>query len=186
MAFASRLSLVGGVGYGLAFEGLIDKLVSVSVHLTGNPGKLPSLEGFEGFLDFFVELGGSLVLVPSTRYLVDDVRGVAERGDIGESFLGGELETANQGVVLGFVWTADGSHFLGHYGQHRATVGFLKNDPYGALRLALFVDSLSSVDEQQVVALLGAINHEQPLPERVAEAGSVAEAAELASEHGAV
>ncbi len=109
---------------------------------------MPSLEGLEGFLDFFVELGGSLVLVPSTRYLVDDVRGVAERGDIGESFLGGELETANQSVVLGFVWTADGSHFLGHCGQHRATVGFLENDPDGALRLALFVGSLSSVDEQ--------------------------------------
>jgi hypothetical protein len=157
------VSLVGGVGYGLAFEGLIDKLVSVLVHLTGDPGKLPRLEGFEGFLDFFAEFGGSLVLVPSTRYLVDDVRGVAERGDIGESFLGGELETANQSAVLGFAWTADGSHFLGHSGQYRATVGFLENDPDGALRLALFVGSLSSVDEQQVVALLEVINHEQPL-----------------------
>ena len=37
------------------------------------------------------ELGGSLVLVPSTRYLVDDVRGVAERGDIGESFSAASL-----------------------------------------------------------------------------------------------
>ena len=75
------------MGYGLAFEGLIDKLVSVFVHLAGDPGKLPCLEGLESFLDFFIELGGSLVLVPSTRYLVDDVRGVTERGDIGESFL---------------------------------------------------------------------------------------------------
>jgi hypothetical protein len=40
----ARRSLVGGVGYGLAFEGLIDQLVGVSVHLAGNPGKSPSLE----------------------------------------------------------------------------------------------------------------------------------------------
>jgi hypothetical protein len=79
------------VDYWVAFEGLIDKLVGLSVHLSGDPRKLPSLEGLQGFLDFFVELAGSLVLVPSTRYLVDNVRGVAERGDIGESFLGGEL-----------------------------------------------------------------------------------------------
>jgi hypothetical protein len=38
-----------------------------------------------------------------------------------------------------------------------------KNDPDGALRLALFVGSLSPVDEQQVVALLEVINHEQLL-----------------------
>lgn len=49
-----RRSLVGGVGYGLAFEGLIDELVGVSVHLAGNPGKSPSLEGLEGFLGFCV------------------------------------------------------------------------------------------------------------------------------------
>src|SRR3954453_7128867 len=36
---------VGGMGYGLAFEGLIDKLVGLFVHLAGDPGKLPSLEG---------------------------------------------------------------------------------------------------------------------------------------------
>src|SRR4051794_25008703 len=149
--------------YWLAFEGLIDKLVGLSVHLAGDPGKLPCLEGAEGFVDFFVELGGSRVLVPSTRYLVDNLRGIAERGDILESFLGGELETANQSVVLGFVGAAHGSHFLGDRGQHRATVGFLENDPDGALRLALFVGSSASVDEQQVVALLEVIDHEEPL-----------------------
>jgi hypothetical protein len=111
------------VGYGFAFEGLIDKLVGASIHFAGNPGKLPCLEGLEGFDGFFVELGGTLVLFPSTRYLVDDVRGVAERGDIGESFLGGELETAKQSVVFGLVWIADRSDFLGHCGQHSATVG---------------------------------------------------------------
>jgi hypothetical protein len=74
------------VDYWIAFEGLIDKLVGLPVHLAGDPGKLPSLEELQGFLDFFVELASSLVLVPSTRYLVDNVRGVAERGDIGESF----------------------------------------------------------------------------------------------------
>src|SRR4051812_12881579 len=159
----STFSLVGGVRYGLAFEGLIDKLVSVLVQLAGDPGKLPCLEGLEGFLDFFVELGGSLVLVPRTRYLVDNVRRVAESGDIGESFLGGELETANQSLVLGFVGAAHGSHVLGETGQHGATIGFLENDSNGALRLALFVGSRASVDEQQVVALLEVIDHEEPL-----------------------
>jgi hypothetical protein len=124
---------------------------------------VPCLEGLEGFLGFFVELGGSLVLVPSTRYLVDNVRGVAERGDIAESFLGGELETANQSLVLGFVGAAHGSHFLGDCGQHRATIGFLENDPDGALRLALFVGPCASVDEQQVVALLEVIDYEERL-----------------------
>jgi hypothetical protein len=121
------------------------------------------LKGFEGFLDFLAELGGSLVLVPSTRYLIDNVRGVAERGDIRESFLGGELETANQSVVLGFLGAAHGSHFLGDCGQCRATLGFLENDPDGALSLALFAGSLASVDEQQVVALLEIIDHDEPL-----------------------
>jgi hypothetical protein len=61
-------------------------------------------------------------------------------------------------VVLGFVGAADGSHFLGDCGQHQATVGFLENDPDGALRLTLFVGSHASVDEQQVVALLEIID----------------------------
>ena len=76
---------------------------------------MPCLEGLEGFLDFFVELGGSLVLVPSIRYLIDDARGVAECGDIAESWsvLGGDLETAYQSAILGFAGTADGSNFLG-------------------------------------------------------------------------
>src|SRR5215207_7002325 len=154
--------LVRGVSYRLAFEGLINKLASVFVHFAGDPGKLPCLEGLESFLDFFIELGGSLVLAPSTRYLVDDVRGVAERGDRGVVSRR-RVEPANQSAVLGFVWTADGSHFLGHSGQHRATVGFLENNPDGALRLASFVGSLPSVDEEQVVALPEVINHEQLL-----------------------
>src|SRR4051812_17212618 len=159
----STSSLVGGVRYGLAFEGLIDKLVSVLVHLAGDPGKLPCLEGLKSFLDFFVELGGSLALVPSIHHLVDEARGVAECGDIGETLLGSELETANQSAVLGFEWTADPADFLGLAPQHLAKVGFPENDPDGALRLALFVGSLSSVDEQQVVALLELINHERLL-----------------------
>jgi hypothetical protein len=66
-------------------------------------------------------------------------------------------------VVLGFVGAAHGSHFLGDSGQHQATVGFLENDPDGALRLTLFVGSRASVDEQQVVALLEVIDHEEAL-----------------------
>ena len=46
---ARHFDFVRGVGYGLAFEGLIDKLVSVSVHLAGTPGKLHALKGFQGY-----------------------------------------------------------------------------------------------------------------------------------------
>jgi hypothetical protein len=127
----------------------------------GTPGKLPPLEGLERFFDFVAELGGSLVHVPSTRYLVDNVPVVAERGHIGESFLGGELETVNQGVVLRFEGAAHGSYSLGECGQHLPTVGLAENDPDSAL-LALFVGSDATVDEQQVVALLEVIDHKEP------------------------
>jgi hypothetical protein len=35
-------------------EGFIDKLIGISVHLAGNPRKLPCLEELEGLLDLFV------------------------------------------------------------------------------------------------------------------------------------
>src|SRR5215207_2075803 len=120
--------LVRGVSYRLAFEGLINKLASVFVHFAGDPGKLPCLEGLESFLDFFIELGGSLVLAPSTRYLVDDVRGVAERGDIGESFLGGELRprirarySASCGLLTGPTFSATLANTAPQSGSWRIT-----------------------------------------------------------------
>ena len=49
------------MGYGLPCKGLINEPVGAFVHLARDPGKLPSLEVVEGFLDFFAEHFGPLV-----------------------------------------------------------------------------------------------------------------------------
>lgn len=80
------------MGSRLASEGLIDKLVGAAVHLAWNPGKQPFLEGHEGLLDFFAKLGGSRILVPSARYVIDHVHIVGEGGDVEDSSLCGRID----------------------------------------------------------------------------------------------